>query len=61
VQDRSCFRGSSDELAVWWKTAGLSWAPPSGAPSASALASPSASRCGPCGGCGGGCRAASRR
>ncbi len=22
-QDRSCFRGSVDELAVWWKTAGL--------------------------------------
>ena len=23
-QDRSCFRGTADELAVWWKTAGLS-------------------------------------
>ena len=23
VQDRSCFRGTADELAVWWKTAGL--------------------------------------
>ncbi len=23
VQDRSCFRGSEDDLRVWWKTAGL--------------------------------------
>jgi hypothetical protein len=22
-QDRSVFRGSADDLAVWWKTAGL--------------------------------------